>query len=158
MEFYTAMVGLGVPGIFSVPSVAADPSQGGNVAIGGGIPAYGQTIFYQDPYGQTVPLYTSWAEATQTAPWSSTKRFQIEIFFNQFQNILRAATAKLDNVPMNQAASCTKYFGTTCGDPNAWQVLRTGASEEIYNQTYSVNRAYIGGYVSEHDVIALPLY
>lgn len=157
MLFYSAFTGLGLEGI-SQPFVFADPAQGGNVAVTGGIPAAGVSEYYSDGFGTTVPFYTSWFEPTQTAPWTGTKRFQIEISFNQFQNILKAATAKIDNVPMSQAASCTKYFGSTCNDPNAWQLLQTGVSQEVFNRTYATTRAYVGGYTSQLEVLALPLY
>jgi hypothetical protein len=147
--FYTAIAGIDAPELF----IFADPAQGKIPSVSGRIPTAGVTQFYSG-----LPLYTSWFEPTQSTTWSSTKKFQVEISFNQFQNILKASTAKMDGVAISQAADCTKYFGSTCLDPNAWQLLEVGTHQEVYNSTFANSRAYVGGYVSELSVIALPLY
>ena len=136
-----------------------DDAQGGIAIFYSKLDNGGKTRMIKDRAGNEYPAFRSWANETKSEAWSGPLRFQPEVSFNQFLNMLKVATSNALN--KNDASLVTSseidsIFGPNYNDRMNWRVLDVGFGHEIRNPLWEASKAYIGGNVTQLSVIALP--
>ncbi len=117
LNFKTYIRGVGAYTTFDEGSAFNDGGQGGLIAVVGPIAANGQSTSVS---GSSA--WTSWGSQTQVTAFAD-KKFQVEMSWNQFQQLLR-------NVTSGNPAS---VFGANWQDRNSWILLDAGYGQENYN-------------------------
>lgn len=140
------------------PTVQFDPFQTGIPYFGGKLGSAGQTQVIRDSKNVALPVWTSWAEASTSTTWTGQKKFQSEISFSQFLNVLKLAASKKYGGDTSKVLSSDLiyYFGSNYNQPLNWVISQQGLAHEIFNENWTTKRALIGGNASELKVISLP--
>jgi len=116
-----------------------DAAQGGIPWIAGSFKSAGVSSIIPET---RQSAWTSWGSATKKGSFGNT-RFQAEISWNQFKNIL-------NNVSGYNPVS---LFGKGWTNKNNWILLSVSMGQEVYNSTEK--RAYIGGNVKKVHIISI---
>ena len=143
----------------AAPEVRNDPAQANIPFIGGSLLSAGRSTTARDGAGNSYALWTSWGEPTKTAVWSGQKRFQAEISFTQFQNLLKLVAAKnfgRSNASQVTHAELVDLFGDNYKQPLNWVVSMQTLAHEVFNEDWRTKRAIVGGNATELKIISLP--
>jgi len=102
---------------------------------------------------------TSAGEATQNDPWSGQREFGLRMSFDEFQTMLRMATATRccgGDVSRVRATDVGAVFGDRFASPGDWAVLDVEVRDEIANRTEPPRPAAVGGHVGLIEIAAQP--
>ena len=158
--FLNAIKGINTPASLNhTQIVGGDPSQSGDMFVTGLIGSAGQTTGAYDGMGQYFPLWTSWATPTQYSVWSGQKKFQVEVSFNQFMSAIKLAVAqKLQKSNANAVTDqeIARFFGSNFRMPSNWVLAQAAIGQEVFNPIWNSSRAYIGGNMTQLQVLSLP--
>lgn len=145
INFGTLCAGINCSGI---TVQGGDPAQSGMPYVAGTVGGQGVTSLAPN---NSLPIWTSWGSATQSAPFPVT-RFQIEISWNQFKNLLAAtAQARLGSGSTQNIAT---MYGSQWGTKTNWVIVESGFGQEVYNANLS-SRAHVGGNVQFQRFVAI---
>lgn len=108
-------------------TIVSDPGQGGLIVVWGPINTTANSNAFNGPFGRKN-AWTSWGAGTQAGTFGETM-FQVEISWNQFLDVLRAATA----------GDPASVFGASWNVPSSWVLIRAGYGQENYNTTSTMS-------------------
>lgn len=123
----------------------SDPAQGGIPYIAGTI--NGASGYTYVTNNSSIDVWRSWGSSTLSGTFGKTK-FQIEITWNQFKNIL-------SEISYQRGQALSEVFGQDWETKENWVLTAAGFGQEVSNPTPSNNRAYIGGNVQRLRIVAI---
>jgi|GEM_PF-2545057 len=145
VNFKTLCAGVSCSGI---TIQGADPAQGGIPYVAGAIGGPGVNSVAPNT---SQPIWTSWGSATRSTLFPVT-RFQVEISWNQFKNLL-AATAQA-RFGSGSAQNIATMYGSQWGTKTNWVLISSGFGQEVYNANLSAG-SYVGGNVQYQNFVAI---
>lgn len=129
----------------------------GTPFIGGPIGSVGQATTLNTPW-TTSGTSTAWTSCgtsgTQNTAFSNRREFCYEITWGQFVKILRNI-AHLKGENPNSYSGVAAIFGSAWGVQDAWNLHVVHFAQEIANDDWAQDTAYIGGNLGWYEIEAL---
>jgi len=122
LNLKTLLVGVNACGPSEDAHVYNDPAQNGLIVILGPINSKGFNTSFEGDEGRRT-AWSSWGDAMANESFSS-RTFQVEVSWDDFQGILRGTTK----------GHPTLVFGAHWNERNAWVLKNAGYGQENYNK------------------------